>query len=152
MWTYYSLTVRRLVCCFLCAFKCGHKWHFWCVLCRGVITGSTTVLLAELCAVCPRMQQLGHGQPLTSPALHETFPGCYLSSWEVPVQVQGWWKWFVTLLSSSHMGGWCFSLDFSPGCHVDLEIAAGFCITGGFFCAIFACLRNSWASVEGAAH
>lgn len=31
------------------------------------------------------------------------------------------------------MDGRCFSLDFSPGCNVDLEIAAGFCITGGFF-------------------
>lgn len=28
--------------------------------------------------------------------------------------------------------GWT-TLDFSPGCHVDLEIAAVFCIMGGFF-------------------
>lgn len=132
MWIYYSFTVRHLVCVFYVCLNVAINDTSG-VSFAEVLSLLLSSVLAELCAVCPRLQQLGHGGSRSPPALcmkHSpvvTFPPEFLSRFKV-----GKRDWSQ-----------CFSLDFSPGCHVDLEIAAGFCITGGFFCAIFACLRNS---------
>lgn len=140
MWTFYSFTASLLACVFfnVCLNvaindTCG-------VFFAEVLSLEAQLLLssalAELCAVCPRPQQLGHGGSRSPPSLgmtHSpvvTFP---------PENFQSNFKAGKSDLSpccpvsSSHMDGRCFSLDFSPACHVDLEIAAAFCITGGFF-------------------
>lgn len=93
MWTYYSFTARRLVRGFyvwldvamtllVCSLQRCYHWKHDCL---AVLSAGWA-----LCCLSKAAAAGSWGQPLTSLALHETFPCCYFSSWEVPVQVQGW--------------------------------------------------------------
>lgn len=142
----------------MCVFRCtrGKKLQFWCVLCRDIITRSTTCLsFCPQCwlssvAVCPRLQQLGHRATTHLPQcvglllflLRGSCPRSQLikmicHTWYChPAVQQSYWG-----RRTSH--------DFSAGCHfscVDVEFQLGF-----FVPYLPVSPGNGWPSVEGAA-